>query len=337
MSRLLLLSCLFATATAVCDKALCEKLTEYSNAAGNITFGTCSAPTDVLPSKCHCNGVDAANVTASIAATGSRYAIFYTGENCATPVKVEDSLLQRDGNAGWLMLGDKQLDSVLVAGIIGSVIALATAVFFTLAVMKQSPGPDGHEMLALADMIHKGAKDFLRAEYKWLVVFVIFIFVAVSCLLIGSKTPLGVSVPEFGLYTAIPLLFGATLSASAGWGGMWIATKANVRTAYACDPSQGGSINKGLGVAFKSGAVMSMSVTGLGLLGMTLFYAIYSNCFSDEAQVWQYLSGFGFGASCIALFARVGGGATPRLPTSAPTWQERSWPASPRTIPVTRL
>ena len=76
----------------------------------------------------------------------------------------------------------------------------------------------------------------------------------------------------------------------------------------ACDPSQGGSINKGLGVAFKSGAVMSMSVTGLGLLGMTLFYAIYSNCFSDEAQVWQYLSGFGFGASCIALFARVGGG-----------------------------
>ena len=103
-------------------------------------------------------------------------------------------------------------------------------------------------------------------------------------------------------------MVGATLSAFAGWRGMVIATQANVRTTAACDPATGGSINEGLKVAFKSGAVMGLGVTGLGLLGISVMYLIYVAAGIDEKDSWQYLSGFGFGASCIALFARVGGG-----------------------------
>ena len=89
---------------------------------------------------------------------------------------------------------------------------------------------------------------------------------------------------------------------------MIIATKANVRTTQACDPASGGSINEGLKVAFKSGAVMGLGVTGLGLLGLATTYVVYIAIGANPKDAWQYLSGFGFGASCIALFARVGGG-----------------------------
>merc|ERR1711871_1910507 len=118
----------------------------------------------------------------------------------------------------------------------------------------------------------------------------------------------GSSLNTFGLLTAAPLIVGAALSAFAGYRGMQIATQANVRTTHACDPKVGGSIDKGLKVAFKSGAVMGLGVTGFGLFGISLMYLIYSAAGVGPADAWQYLSGFGFGASCIALFARVGGG-----------------------------
>jgi len=158
----------------------------------------------------------------------------------------------------------------------------------------------------LGVIINQGAKDFLTAEYKWLLVFVTFIFVAVSCLLIGSKNSVGVAVPEFGLLTALPLLFGALLSSYAGWFGMDVATLSNTVTVEAANKS----INEGLRMAFKSGAVMGFSVTGFGISGLSIMYLIFRGALTNplEADVWQYLSGFGFGASCIALFARVGGG-----------------------------
>ena len=158
----------------------------------------------------------------------------------------------------------------------------------------------------LGKIINQGAKDFLTAEYRWLLVFVLFIFAALSCLLIGSKNSMGTAVNEFGLLTSLPLLFGATLSAGAGWFGMDVATKSNVVTVEAADES----INEGLRMAFKSGSIMGFSVTGFGISGLSIIYWIYRAALQDpnEADVWQYLSGFGFGASCIALFARVGGG-----------------------------
>jgi len=167
----------------------------------------------------------------------------------------------------------------------------------------------GQKMKDLGNVIHQGAVDFLNTEYKFLAMFVCFIFVAVSCLLTGAERPSdGKSVSYFGLLTTVPLLFGAALSAFAGYQGMDVATLANTRTTHACDPKFEGSINKGLMVAFKSGAVMGLGVTGLGLFGISLAYLIFMAAGAVEIDAWQYLSGFGFGASCIALFARVGGG-----------------------------
>merc|ERR1719487_2917678 len=169
-------------------------------------------------------------------------------------------------------------------------------IIFTVIVQKKSTGSE--KMTVLAEKIHKGAVDFLITEYKFLAIFVLGIFVAVTCMLMNTERASDkVEDGLFGLWTGIPLLVGASLSAFAGWRGMKIATQANVRTTAACDPAAGGSINEGLKVAFKSGAVMGLGVTGLGLLGISVTYVIYVAAGADTADAWQYLSGFGFGAS----------------------------------------
>jgi H(+)-translocating pyrophosphatase len=193
-----------------------------------------------------------------------------------------------------------------VPGLACGLVAILTMCVFTSSIMSMERGSD--KMKTLQEMIFKGSNDFLMTEYKFLGYFVLFIFAAVSCLLIGATTSDGSSLSTFGLLTAAPLIVGAMLSAFAGYRGMQIATQANVRTTHACDPKQGGSIDKGLKVAFKSGAVMGLGVTGFGLFGISLMYLIYSAAGVTAPDAWQYLSGFGFGASCIALFARVGGG-----------------------------
>lgn len=187
-----------------------------------------------------------------------------------------------------------------------SIIGLCTMMVFTAIVRGKSEGND--KMKTLAAKIHKGAVDFLITEYKFLAAFVIFVFAAVSCMLIDTEDSLNIKQSYYGVYTAIPVLIGASLSAFAGWRGMIIATQANVRTTHACDPASGGSINEGLKVAFKSGAVMGLGVTGFGLLGLATTYIVFIAAGANEEDTWQYLSGFGAGASCIALFARVGGG-----------------------------
>jgi H(+)-translocating pyrophosphatase len=193
-----------------------------------------------------------------------------------------------------------------VPGLACGLVAILTMCVFTSSIMSMERGSD--KMKTLQEMIFKGSNDFLMTEYTFLGYFVLFIFAAVSCLLIGATTSDGSSLSTFGLLTAAPLIAGAMLSAFAGYRGMQIATQANVRTTHACDPKQGGSIDKGLKVAFKSGAVMGLGVTGFGLFGISLMYLIYSAAGVTAPDAWQYLSGFGFGASCIALFARVGGG-----------------------------
>merc|ERR1719424_1083675 len=208
------------------------------------------------------------------------------------------------GNAWWI---------TTVPPLICAVLGLIVMLVFRKLVTDMPEGPAGDEgdkMKKLAKDIHQGAVNFLNTEYKFLAMFVVFIFVAVSCLLIGAVRPSdGTALNTFGILTTLPLLAGACLSATAGYQGMSVATLANVRTTYACDERQpGGGINKGLGVAFKSGAVMGLGVTCLGLFGISLSYLIYIGAGAAEVDTWQYLSGFGFGASCIALFARVGGG-----------------------------
>lgn len=160
-------------------------------------------------------------------------------------------------------------------------------------VTKQDPG--NARMQQIGANIAKGAMAFLRAEYKLLSVFVI----AVAILL-------GISGTTEGSHPLVALSFivGALCSALAGFIGMKVATKANIRTTNAARTSLG----KALEVAFAGGSVMGLGVVGLGVLGLGGLFAIYNNMDWDINKVITVLTGFSFGASSIALFARVGGG-----------------------------
>ena len=163
-----------------------------------------------------------------------------------------------------------------------SVLALLFAGYLAVKVAKQEEGTE--KMKEIASAISEGARAFLTAEYKILIVFVIVLF-----LLIG-----------FGIgnwVTAICFVVGALFSTLAGYFGMNVAIKANVRTANAARES---GMNKALSIAFSGGAVMGMCVAGLGALGVSVVYILMKDV--------DVLSGFSLGASSIALFARVGGG-----------------------------
>ena len=164
-----------------------------------------------------------------------------------------------------------------VVGLIG----LAYALFLAARVKKADPGTE--RMQEISNNIHEGALAFLTSEYK-----ILAIFVAVFFLVIG----IFISWP-----TALCFVVGALFSVLAGFLGMTVATRANVRTANAARTS---GMNKALSIAFSGGAVMGLSVVGLGLFGVGLIFAITGR--SD------ILFGFSLGASSIALFARVGGG-----------------------------
>ena len=167
-----------------------------------------------------------------------------------------------------------------VASLVVGVLALMFALYMARRVMAEETGTDRMRDISVA--IAEGAMAFLGREYRVLAIFVVVVAVI-----------LGVFV---SLPTTISFVFGALCSASAGFAGMSIATRANVRTAYAASVS----LNRGLRVAFSSGSVMGITVVGIGLAGVSLLYLI----FRDPAPI----AGFGMGASSIALFARVGGG-----------------------------
>ena len=141
---------------------------------------------------------------------------------------------------------------------------------------------DNDRVNELSEIIHQGAMAFLNREYRWLFPFVILVAVLLTW--------------KLGLPTALAFVLGALCSAVAGYIGMNVATKSNGKTAYAATRG----MNSALGVAFKGGSVMGMAVVGLGVLGILVCYFLYRDP--------SVITGFGFGASSIALFARVGGG-----------------------------
>lgn len=163
-----------------------------------------------------------------------------------------------------------------------AVVALLFAFYKIAFVSKQDAGTE--RMKEISAAINDGAKAFLFAEYKILAIFVVVLFIAIG-LGLGSWI------------TALCFLFGALFSILAGYIGMNVATKANVRTANAARTS---GMNKALSIAFSGGSVMGMCVVGLGLLGASVLFLIF-----EDTNV---LFGFSLGASSIALFARVGGG-----------------------------
>ena len=159
--------------------------------------------------------------------------------------------------------------------------ALCFAAYKASYVSHASPG--NPRMQEIASAIAEGADAFLKSEYKILAIFIVVLF-----LLIGFFINWG---------TAVCFLLGALCSILAGFFGMKVATKANVRTANAAAES---GMNKALSIAFAGGSVMGMCVVGLGLLGCSVIYLLTGN--------YNILFGFSLGASSIALFARVGGG-----------------------------
>ena len=188
------------------------------------------------------------------------------------------------------------METIQIVAIAASVIALLFAGFLTSVVLKKDSGSD--RIRFIGDAIQKGAMAFLSREYRLLAIFVVVMAIILGVFVdfdilgrIGRETNDGVP------GTAIAYLVGAFGSGLAGFIGMSIAVRANTRTTV--QAMEG--LDPALRVAFNSGAVMGLSVVGLALLGVTLMFVAFNN----DASV---VAGFGFGASSIALFARVGGG-----------------------------
>ncbi len=183
---------------------------------------------------------------------------------------------------------------ILVA--LGSgLVALLFAAYLALGrVMKADPGNE--TMVGISESIHEGAMAFLKKEYRAIFIFVLVLAVVIAGGIRGE-------VDGLGWKTAIAFIFGALCSVTAGFIGMQIATRANNRTAQAATEG----FNAALKVAFPGGAVMGMSVAGIGLAGLSLAFYLFglSNDLHGAAEI---IAGFSMGASSIALFARVGGG-----------------------------
>ncbi len=174
----------------------------------------------------------------------------------------------------------------IIAAVV-AVVALAYAAWTASQVTKREVGTE--RMREIMELIQQGAMAFLRREYSVLVWFVLSVAVAIA--VVGFIWDVGL-----GWQTSVAYLTGSLLSASAGYLGMLIATRANARTAHAARTG----LAPALDVAFKGGSVMGMVVGGLGLLGVSVVWLIFREP--------EYVNGFALGASSIALFARVGGG-----------------------------
>lgn len=177
------------------------------------------------------------------------------------------------------------MEQIMYLGIVSGIIALLAAFYYSKKV--ESYEINIPKVAEITEAIREGAMAFLVAEYKILVWFVIIVAVALG-IFISPKT-------------AIAFVLGAITSALAGNIGMRIATKANGRTSIA---AKEGGLAKALDVAFAGGAVMGLSVVGLGMLMLSILILVMGK----DAKAFADITGFGMGASSIALFARVGGG-----------------------------
>ena len=218
---------------------------------------------------------------------------------------------------------DSEVDALVIASVpfLGGIVALIM-VAVLMARVNKAPVGEGKQLF-IAKQISEGATSFLKTEYTYLLPFVVAVAAFIVGILEGQDTAptyfeLVPSKHKGGWQTMICFLLGAALSASAGWAGMKVATQTNVKTMEAARTG----LNPALQIAFAGGAVMGFSVVAFGILGLTVLFYIFATAqntptiagapFSgsdiDMRDAIRYLSGFGFGASAIALFARVAGG-----------------------------
>ncbi len=183
-----------------------------------------------------------------------------------------------------MLAGSASIYVALVLGIVG----LGFVIWKLREVLSEDAGNEKMQQIAAA--VQEGASAFLNREYTYLSGFVV-----VVALIIGFFV---------NWLTAISFVTGALTSAAAGYLGMWTAVRSNVRTAAAASRS----LNDGLRVAFGSGSIMGMAVVSFSLIGITVLYIVFSGLGHSMLEVITYIAGFSFGASSIALFARVGGG-----------------------------
>lgn len=182
---------------------------------------------------------------------------------------------------------------------IAGILALLFTLYRSIWVGKQDAGSE--KMAKISKNISEGAMAFLKAEYR-----VLAIFVVVVALILGFSADPGRS----SSWIALSFVAGALCSGLAGFIGMRAATRANVRTTQGARSG----LNRGLEIAFAGGSVMGLGVVGLGVLGLSLLYLLFGSMFGDMTEaavvnrVINVVTGFSFGASSIALFARVGGG-----------------------------
>jgi len=193
------------------------------------------------------------------------------------------------------------MDTILLAVAAGG-IGLVAAALLAMRVLKQPQGND--EVRDIGALIQEGSSAFLRKEYSILALFVLVIFVVLAAFIdynvLGNdmidSLGEGGAITSEGPWTAIAYVIGAIGSGLAGFIGMSIAVRGNTRTATAAQTG----LNKALQVAFSTGAVMGLTVVGIGIIGVSVLWVVFENP--------NVIAGFGFGASSIALFARVGGG-----------------------------
>ena len=191
------------------------------------------------------------------------------------------------------------MEQIQIVALVASLVSLAFAGYLTSSVLKKDEGSE--QIQAIGKAIQEGAMAFLSREYRLLAIFVVVMAIVLAVFIDFDVTGRVVDVTgkDVGSVpgTAIAYFVGAIGSALAGFIGMTIAVRANTRTTVQAIEG----LNPALRVAFHSGAVMGLSVVGLALLGVTLMFVVFDNNATTVA-------GFGFGASSIALFARVGGG-----------------------------
>ena len=193
------------------------------------------------------------------------------------------------------------MDSILLAIAAGAV-GLVTAGLLAIRVLKQPEGNE--EVREIGDLIKIGSAAFLKKEYSILAVFVLIIFIVLALFIdynildnaMITELGSGGAITAEGPWTGIAYILGAIGSALAGFIGMSIAVRGNTRTATAAQTG----LNKALQVAFRTGSVMGLTVVGIGIIGVSALWIVFENP--------NVIAGFGFGASSIALFARVGGG-----------------------------
>jgi K(+)-stimulated pyrophosphate-energized sodium pump len=176
---------------------------------------------------------------------------------------------------------------VPIIAVVSGVLGLLFALYLIRYVLRQDQGSD--RMREISGAIKEGALAFLSREYR-----ILAVFVAIVTIVLGL-------IPSLGPYVAFAFVFGAVCSGLAGFIGMNVAIRSNARTAAAAQKS----LNDGLRVSFRGGAVMGICVVSIGILGLSLLYFLFHG---DPAAFVRIIPGFGFGASSVAIFARVGGG-----------------------------